>query len=294
MKNQPKILLIGSNGQLGTDISRRFKQKKFSFIPIYERAHFDLSFVQEKIYSFLINNHPDIDYIINTAALTDTSYCENNPDDSHRINGTSLAPIARFANEVNATLIHFSTDYVFDGQKKAPYKEQDYCQPLSVYGRSKLISELIIQDYLKKFFIFRVSSLFGIHGNNFIEKIITKAMQQEKLSIINDQFMSPTHTHDVSLMVSKVIQQEFCQYGVYHMANEGQCSWYDFTKKIFEIYEIKVPEIQPVSASDFKSPVTRPQYSVLSTEKLQKRIFTPPSWEKSLEQYFELRKCQKV
>ena len=185
------------------------------------------------------------------------------------------------------TLIHISTDYVFDGKKlkeKKPYVESDKPNPINIYGISKYAGELIVQNYLEKFYIVRVASLFGKRvasgkGGNFVYAILEKAKKGEELKVIDDIYMSPTYTYDASKKIWNLILKEK-PYGVYHITNAGYCSWYEFASKILELANIKV-RIKPVKHTEFKMKAKRPLWSPLNSEK----GISMPYWEDALKRF---------
>ncbi len=279
-----KILLLGANSQLGTDI-----QYIFSFYPQYELIivyRKDLDIEKDDIYQFL--KQIDFDVLINCTSYHKTDECEDFPLRSLIVNGIAVRKMAMLCNLHNKLLIHFSTDYVFDGKKNQPYVENDSTNPLNMYGVSKLTGEHFIKSLHDKFFIFRVSSLFGLagpieKGNNFIETVIQLGKQGKKLNLINDQVMSPTYTLEIAIAVIKFIDQNIDEYGIYHCSGEGECSWYEFAEEIFELLYMNVVLI-PVPYTSNQTKAQRPLYSALDNTKL-KNFYQMKHWRDSLSDY---------
>jgi len=281
-----KVLLLGANGQLGSDIRKVFKEN--IELLCLTRNSFDIE--QDEISK--LNKYSNVDYIINTTSYHKTDECEDFPDKSFKINSSFVYQLAKFSNENDITLFHISTDYVFDGMSNTPYKEEDTPNPLNIYGLSKYTGELTIQNYSEKYFIFRVSSLFGESGasgkgGNFVETMINLAKKNTPLSIISDQFMAPTHTLDIAKAIYHFIENDIQDFGIYNCCNSGVCSWYDFTKKIFELAKIDYP-ISKTTYENYKTKAVRPKYSVLDNSKISKH-YKMPNWEIALKEYTNIK-----
>ncbi|NLL13719.1 MAG: dTDP-4-dehydrorhamnose reductase [Fibrobacter sp.] len=265
--NNPSILIIGSNGQLGSDMVMLSKQAGFnvSEIDFPQIDITDPSMTERCIIDF----KPD--YIINCAAYTAVDDCETHQKTAFAVNAQGAQNIAISAKKAGAVMVHISTDYVFDGKKDSPYLEQDQTAPLTVYGKSKLEGERLIAAHCEKYQIFRIAWLYGIYGNNFVKTIrnvAQKKMQQKQpLKVVNDQFGTPTYTREVCAQVLKMITQPY--YGIFHCTNEGYCSWYDFALEIIKAAGIDV-ELVPCTTDEFPRPAPRPHYSVLENANLKK------------------------
>ncbi len=262
------IILIGANGQLGTDLALTGERK-----PLFPLNYPEIDITKkEKTLRKLKELNPAT--IINTAAVTDTGYCEDNPALAFQVNASGVKTIVEFCRENNCTLIHISTDYVFDGEKikiKEPYTEEDLPNPINLYGISKYAGEFIVKNYLEKYYIFRVASLYGKagaygKGGNFVYSILDRAKKEGKLKVVNDVYMSPTYTMDVANKLWEIIEKEKLPYGVYHMTNQGIATWYDFAKAIINYAGIDC-EIEPVSHKEFPSKINRPLWSPLTSKK---------------------------
>ncbi|NJE12836.1 dTDP-4-dehydrorhamnose reductase [Thermococcus sp. LS2] len=277
-----KVAVIGANGQLGTDLVEVFGEEA---IPL---THKDLDVTDFESLRILKELKPDV--IINTAAYVRVDDAELYPEKAFQVNAIGALNVAKIANEIDAVNVYISTDYVFDGTKGEPYTEEDVPNPLNVYGLSKYVGEIFTRNYSKKYYIIRVASLYGKagasgKGGNFVEWVIEKAKRGEELKIVDDQFMSPTYTKDVARTLKKFLELK-PEFGVYHMANEGYCSWYEFTRAIFEILGWEV-EVKPIKSSELKRLAKRPRFSALKNEKLEKIGLKMKRWEGALEEYLE-------
>ncbi|WP_457751207.1 dTDP-4-dehydrorhamnose reductase [Thermococcus sp.] len=279
-----KVAIIGANGQLGTDLVNVFREDpSFEVIPL---THKDLDVTVPESLKILKGLKPDV--IINTAAYVRVDDAELYPEKAFAVNAIGALNVARIASEINAINIYISTDYVFDGEKGEPYAENDVPNPINVYGTSKLAGEIFTRNYSRRYYIIRVASLYGRagasgKGGNFVEWVIEKARRGEKLRIVDDQFMSPTHTLDVAGTLRKFLKLQ-PEFGVYHIVNEGYCSWYEFTRAIFEILGWEV-EIEPIKSSEFNRLARRPRFSALENRKLHKIGLRMPRWREGLKKY---------
>ena len=283
-----KVIVLGASGQLGQDIQTETASDSIEIIPI-TRKEFDADIMDA---SEAVKQFPQADYLINCIAYHKVDECEDNPEKSFKINAQLVKQLAEFSQEQGMTFIHFSTDYVFDGYDKKPYIEQDYPGPLNIYGNSKLAGEMAVKAYAEKYFIFRISALFGAKGIsswnvNFVEKMINAAQKKMPLKVIDNQFTSPTYTKDVALMLRHIIENKIDSNGLYHAVNSGECSWFQFAKKIFDICTINT-DIEPVSYNQFHTHAKRPQYCSLDNSKLGS-IFKMRNWEDALEDYLKLK-----
>ena len=283
-----KVLLLGAAGQLGTDIVRFTSSDNIEIIGSV-RKDFDAEIDEVDI---ALAAYKDCDYLINCIAYHKVDQCEDNSQKAYSINADFVRKLSVFTAQNNITLIHISTDYVFAGLTNKPHKEVDDTSPLNIYGDSKLIGEKLIKAYARKYFIFRVSSLFGSKetddpNSNFVEKMIHAAKNRTKLKVIDNQIISPTHTKDVALAFQKFIESGYNDYGTYHCCNSGTCSWYQFVKKIFDLSRLTT-DLTPVSYDSFHTHAKRPQYCAMDNSKLSK-IYKMKNWEKALEEYLELK-----
>lgn len=280
-----RVAVIGSNGQLGQDLLKT-APGKVEVIP-FTRKDFDIT-DRAKVFENFAGGRT-IDVVINTAAFHKTDVCEDEPAKAFLVNSVGVKNIVDACALSGAVLVHISTDYVFDGKKlesKEPYFEDDEPNPINIYGVSKYAGEIIIRNYLEKYYIVRSSSLYGVagasgKGGNFPYTILKKAKAGESLRIIDDVFMVPTHTFDLAEGIWKLIMDDF-PYDIYHITHTGYCSWYEFAKKILEYANIKV-DIEPVQHTEFPTRARRPLWSVLGTKK---GIDLGP-WEEGLGKFIE-------
>ncbi len=241
----------------------------------------------QKLREKLVEIGPDL--VINCTAYTAVDDAEKNRDLAFKINAESVGEMAKLCKEIGAALIHFSTDYVFDGKNSEGYKEDDATGAINVYGESKLAGEKLIMENMKKYFIVRTSWLFGKNGKNFVDTMIklgAAAMQSgTELKVVQDQIGSPTYTHDlVNAVIMNFIEPlqrgKDVPFGIYHLTNSGVCSWYDFAKRIFEIRKMEV-NILPINTDQFPRPARRPAFSILLNTKLSKMR----PWGEAVEDY---------
>lgn len=276
-----KILIIGSNGMLGRQLAEVLSAE-------YEVVGWDIKDiditkqveVQEKV--TLLN--PEV--IINCAAYNDVDKAEQEPEVANLVNGTSL----KYLSEVSKgkrLLIHFSSDYVFDGEKKDGYKEDDLPNPVSVYGQSKLLGEQMVQENASRYYIIRVSRLFGKPGlsenakKSFVDKMLELSATMPELKVIDQEVSSPTYVKDVSLRVKEMIETA-PEYGIYHLTNSGGCTWYQWALEAFKIKGLTEKiKLIPVPSSEFPRSAKRPEYSILINTKLEKLR----SWQDALKEY---------
>ena len=252
---------------LGTDLCSVFPDA-------VKLKHDDID-ISDKDHVIDVIKRIDPDVVINAAAYTDVDGCEDNVDYAFKVNGEALAYIAGACYDAGAKLIHYSTDYVFDGTKQE-YRESDAADPINVYGRSKLLGEQNIMKHMDDYLIIRTSWLFGVHGRNFVDTMLALSGQMENVKVVNDQFGKPTYTLDLAKKTRDIIDMEP---GIYHITNEGVCSWYEFASAV-------IPNTVPCSSDEFIRKASRPDYSVLKNSK------TKPMrhWKDALNDYLEIKK----
>ena len=264
---------------------------------LYDLPEFDLT-DRDQVLQEMENLQPDI--IVNCAAYTNVDGAEKERELAMKVNGTAVGFIAEAAARIDATLVHISTDYVFDGTRVDPYKETDSTNPMSVYGKSKLLGEQsIMASGLTKHFIVRTSWLYGPGGSNFVETIIRLAATSEDLRIIDDQIGSPTYTADLADAIFQLLALNHHRspvtghdpYGTYHFSNEGHCSWYEFACAIVEEVrdnglECKVSAIHPICTEEYPLPAKRPTNSMFDKSKYKAATGAEiPEWRESLRGY---------
>lgn len=262
-----KILVTGSEGQLGSDLLKILPGKhQVVGCDIQDWDITDLESALENVSKI----KPEV--LINAAAYTDVDGCESNPDLAYRVNTLGAHNLAIASLKVGAVMVHISTDFVFDGRKGSPYLEFDEPHPLSVYGRSKLASEQWVSAVLNRYFIVRTAWLYGRKGKNFVKTILRLAEEKDVLRVVGDQVGSPTFSWDLAQKIAELIESE--AYGIYHVTNSGQCSWYQFAKEILELVGRKETRVEPISSEELARPAPRPAFSVLRNYCLEQRGFS--------------------
>lgn len=275
-----KILVTGSNGQLGSELKVLTEGRNdFIFTDIPE---LDIC-AEEQVEDFVEKNN--ITSIINCAAFTNVNKAEEEEEVAYKINATGPKTLAETAQKHNLTLIHISTDYVFDGIKTTPYHESDRCNPKSAYGRTKRAGEIAIQRTGCRSIIIRTAWLYSSFGNNFVKTMLQLGMEKDQIGVVNDQFGTPTYARDLAEAILHILPQLENRniYGeVFHFTDEGSCSWYDFASKIMENKHIECV-VNPITTEDYPTPAARPQYSVLDKTLIRNTFdVKTPLWEKSL------------
>lgn len=295
-----KILLTGVNGQVGHALQALFSKRAWysDAIIALDRTELDLT-DGDAVRRVVAAIKPDI--IINPAAYTAVDIAETEPELAYAINATAPKILAEEAAKAGATLIHFSTDYVYAGTKSSPYVEDDATQPLSVYGKSKLAGEDAVRAVGLPHFIFRTSWVYGAYGNNFLKTILRLASGRDALRIVADQLGAPTSSHSIAQAVLEVLSQlengkpQNEVTGVYHLVNAGQTSWHGFATAIVEEYarlqvernwpplKVTLANIQAIGTQDFPTPAVRPANSCLDCSKLAQNFsVTLPNWRDAL------------
>lgn len=255
-----KILIAGGKGMLGSDLTNILSNENENEHEVlctgYETL--DITDINNTI-EFISNVRPDI--IINCAAFTNVDGCETEYDSAYKINAIGARNLAVVSNEINSSLVHISTDYVFDGKKGSSYLEHDRTNPISAYGETKLAGEEFIRSLCNKYYIIRTQWLFGKNGNNFVKTMVNLAKEKDTLTVVNDQFGSPTYTVDLSNAICQLITKP--QYGTYHITNSEIVSWYEFTVEILRQIGKTNVAVNPCDTSQFPRPANRPAYSPL-------------------------------
>jgi dTDP-4-dehydrorhamnose reductase len=278
------VLVTGASGQLGQAI--QFIAKNHSEIKFVFCSSSDLDISnKENCQTVFQKTKPD--FCINAAAYTAVDKAESERDKAELINVLGSKNIAEVCNNFDVKLIHISTDFVFDGSNDKPYTETQITNPKGVYGQTKLDGEKAIQQVFSKYYIIRTSWVYSQFGNNFMKTMLRLASERTALSVVNDQIGTPTNAVDlaealVQLILSNSQQPTTNNYGIYNFSNEGECSWYDFAKKIFEINNISI-DLSAIPTEQFPTPAQRPKYSVLDKSKIKTTFgITIKTWEESL------------
>jgi dTDP-4-dehydrorhamnose reductase len=283
-----KILITGHLGQLATDLKSVLAQHSLILTELEDLPLQD----EPRVLAFVQSHHPGL--ILNCAAYNRVDEAEDSPSPAFAANTFAPRNLALAARACNATLVHFSTDYVFDGDatRTGPYTEDDAPCPRSVYGISKLAGELMVQSTWHKSFICRVCGLYGYagsrdKGSNFVETMIALARQGKPLKVVADQFLTPTSTLDIAQALPALVASG--KFGLYHMTSAGQCSWHEFARAIFLLAGIPA-DLTPVDSSVFPTKAKRPAFSVLDNHNLRAAGLPDlPHWRDSLKTYIEGR-----
>jgi len=288
------IMLTGGNGQLGWELHKILGD--YGRIIAFDHFSLDLT-DHKKLRSTIQELKPDL--IINSAAYTNVKLAENNRQEARLINSIAPEIMAEEAKKYGAFLIHYSTDYVFDGRRENPYQEQDETNPLNEYGMSKLIGEDAIRNMDVPHFIFRTSWVYSIRGNNFLLSIVRLLKEEKQLDVVNDQFGSPTWCHDIADITDLIFSQVRTPSGIdiellkdksgtYHLTSKGIITWFDYARKILAYMNehsliSTQPIIHSISSSAYDSKIKRPKYSVLCTNKIEQTFdLICPEWDYSL------------
>ncbi|MFT5754390.1 MAG: dTDP-4-dehydrorhamnose reductase [Flavobacterium sp.] len=277
------VLVTGANGQLGQSL--QFIEKNY---PNIEFVFCDSEKLDITDYDTVNNvfNQFSPDFCINAAAYTAVDKAESEPEKAYSINVLGPQNLAKTCKIYDTVLLHVSTDFIFDGTKKIPYTEVDQPNPTGVYGQTKLDGEIAIQDIWEKHYIIRTSWVYSQFANNFMKTMLRLGSERDSLSVVDDQIGTPTNAVDLAEVLVTIINKHsklnYEHYGVFNFSNEGQCSWFDFAKKIFEVNNINI-DLKPIPTTSYPTPAKRPAYSVLDKSKI-KKVFEIGinNWETSL------------
>lgn len=274
------ILVTGGNGQLAScikDVEKNYNDLNVIYTDYLELDICDLNQVEG-----FFNPNNQIDYCINCAAYTAVDKAETEVDKAFEINATGAKNLALACKQFGITLIHISTDFVFDGEKSEPYIETDVAKPISIYGASKLQGEAEIQQILKEYFIIRTSWLYSEYGQNFMKTMLKLAETRDEIGVVFDQIGTPTYAGDLAKLIFKIIELKSKNYGIYHYSNEGSISWFDFAKAIFEVSQVKI-KLNPLPTTSYPTAAKRPMYSVMDKSNIKNKFgIQIPFWKESL------------
>ncbi|MFT7223259.1 MAG: dTDP-4-dehydrorhamnose reductase [Cellvibrionaceae bacterium] len=294
-----RILLFGSAGQVGTDCVVQLGRAGLELVPLSRK---ELDFADAAAVTFAVETHqPDL--VVNACAYTAVDQAESEDVVAEQVNHLSVAALARVCASGNIPLIHLSTDYVFDGLSKTPYRESDPVHPLGVYGHSKQRGEQAIKELCSSFIILRTSWVFGEHGNNFVKTMLRVGAERDFLTVVDDQYGRPTYVGDIVSTILAFIQRYKTlgnlPWGIYHCSSTGETTWYQFAKAIFSKALNakaldKVPDLKPIVSAEYPTIAPRPAYSVLDTKKLEAFLgHSLPHWQQGLEQFYKNRITEK-
>jgi dTDP-4-dehydrorhamnose reductase len=276
-----KVLITGSRGQLGIELIKQLSGKE-QYILIETDVHnLDIT-DQKQVFELIEEQKPDV--IINCAAYTNVDGCEANEIDASKVNAIGAQNLSSGAYSIGAKMVQVSTDYVFDGTGNVPKREYDKTNPQSVYGTSKELGEQLVRQTNPKHFILRTAWLYG-EGNNFVRTMLKLSKEKSEINVVNDQIGSPTSTVDLGRCIIDLIGTD--SYGTYHGTCEGQCSWYDFAKSIFEFKGINI-KVNPMTSDQLDRPAPRPKFSVLDNFMLKLvGLNSFRQWEEALKEYLK-------
>lgn len=296
MTSGPRILILGATGQLGRELQSSFVED--GEVIAVHRNEVDLA-SPEQLRAFVRNLAPSI--ILNAAAYTAVDRAESEPDLAMAVNAHAPGILAEEAQRANALLVHYSTDYVFDGSKTEPWVETDAPNPLNVYGKTKLAGEEAIRHVGGRYLIFRTSWVYGPHGNNFLLTMLRLGRERTQLNVVDDQVGSPTTSIELAKATHAIVRNILSEpawppsewAGIYHMSCAGSVSWCGFAQAIFAraqaLLDGNSPAVHPILSSQYPTAARRPQYSVLSNEKLFARFgLRLASWESALDRVMQL------
>jgi dTDP-4-dehydrorhamnose reductase len=308
-----KVLITGSSGMLGVDLSQELDGKFEVFgMDVVRRS----SSVVRKFYKCDITKKQEVadfikrvnsDIVIHAAAWTDVDGCELDPKKAYKVNSEGTKNVALACKSAGVPLIYISTDFVFDGKKKSAYVEDDRTNPISAYGDSKLKGEEAVRDILKEYYILRTSWLYGRHGKNFVDTILAKAKSEKALQVVNDQVGSPTFTRDLAKAIRALLDTFSSKlpgphstragagearsskgYGIYHVSNAGSVSWYEYAKEILRLARSGT-KVDPISSKKMGRPAKRPAMSALDNSKFIKFTgYRMRNWKEALRDYIEM------
>ena len=274
-----KVLVTGIGGQLGYDVIKELEKRNIECIGA-DKAEFDITDF-DATHRFITNYMPDA--VIHCSAYTAVDKAEEEQELCHLVNAVGTENIARVCKEIDAKMVYISTDYIFDGTKEGYYEVDDKPNPINVYGKTKLAGEKAVQEILTKYFIVRISWVFGINGNNFVKTMLRLGKERSELNIVADQIGSPTYTADLAPLLLNMIQTDM--YGIYHATNEGECSWAEFAEEIFKVACMDV-KVNHITTAEYPMKAERPMNSRISKRKLDFSNFKRlRMWQQSLKEY---------
>jgi dTDP-4-dehydrorhamnose reductase len=277
------ILITGGNGQLGNEIrqqSSAYSYYNFIFTDVDELNITDALLVEQ----FFSSNNVDV--VINCAAYTAVDRAEDEPDLARLINFEAVSNLVSACKKYDSYFVHISTDYVFDGNKRMPYREDDMPNPTSAYGKTKLAGEEAVMNCLDNGMIIRTSWLYSTFGNNFVKTIMNKGAEKGELNVVDDQRGCPTYARDLASAILKILPRAISLHrlDIYHFSNEGECSWYDFASAIIELSHINC-KVNPITSDKYPQKAPRPFYSVMDKTKIKERFdIDIPDWKISLKE----------
>ena len=278
------VLILGSQGMLGRDLMAVFSEG----YRVFGLSKHELDITRQKVTRDIITDvRPDL--VINAAGYTDVDGCEKLVRKAFAVNGEAVKNVAKACKYCGAKLIHISSDYIFDGETEKPYNEDATPNPKNIYGESKLLGERYVERLLDDFLIIRTQWLYGSHGRNFVESILSLVDKTDKIEVVNDQIGCPTYTMDVGRAIMNLASKNLR--GIFHVSSRGSCSWDSFALEILWLSGKKDVEIIPISSGNLNRPAKRPLFSVLSCQKLKRETgIDMKTWQQGLKEYFQDKK----
>jgi len=273
------IVVFGASGQLGQCLKKVTENEGIT--SVYFPLEAEANILNNEALKNIFETHKP-GYIINCAAYTAVDKAEDDAGTALKVNKTGVENLARFCVVYNSTLIHISTDFVFNGDAPTPRTETDTAEPISIYGQTKLDGEKVVEDILQKYFIIRTGWLYSEYANNFVKTMLKLGVERDELKVIADQVGTPTYAIDLAACIMQIVNSKSAAYGIYHYSNEGITSWYDFARAIFDIAGTNVKVI-PVKTSEYVTRAIRPAYSVMDKSKIKNEFgMEIPYWRDSL------------
>lgn len=277
-----KVLVTGVKGQLGYDVVRELQKRGHEAVgvDIDEMDITDAAAVER------VMTEVQPDAVIHCSAYTAVDRAEEDIEICRRVNVDGTENIAKICKKMDCKMLYLSTDYIFSGDGERPWEPDDEASPLNAYGQSKYDGELALKKYVEKYFIVRISWVFGINGNNFIKTMLRLGRENGAVKVVDDQIGSPTYTYDLARLLVDMIESD--RYGAYHATNEGICSWYEFAKEIFRVAGMDNVSVTPVKSGEFPVKAKRPKNSRMSKEKLVTNGFSLlPAWQDAVARYIK-------
>lgn len=274
-----KVFVTGVKGQLGYDVVKELEKRGHQAVGV-DIEEMDIT---DKSSVTAVIGQAAPDAVIHCAAYTAVDAAEDNEELCRRVNAEGTQNIADLCKALDIPMVYISTDYVFDGKGDRPWEPEDERKPLNIYGQTKYEGELAVQNTLDKYFIVRIAWVFGVNGRNFIKTMLKLGETRDQLTVVNDQYGSPTYTYDLARLLVDMVQTD--KYGVYHATNEGICTWYEFACEIFRQAGLQV-KVEPVTSEQYPARAKRPSNSRMSKEKLTEAGFEKlPPWQDALTRY---------
>ena len=275
-----KVLVTGVGGQLGYDVAQELKKRNIECLGA-DIKEFDIT-DYEAAHSFITAHKPDA--VIHCSAYTAVDKAEDESELCYRVNALGTENIAKICKEIDAKMVYISTDYVFPGNGEEFYEVDSPTGPQNIYGRTKLAGEIAVKNVLDKYFIVRISWVFGINGNNFVKTMLKLGKERSEINVVADQIGSPTYTADLAPLICDMVATE--KYGTYHATNEGVCSWAEFAEAIFQTAKINSCKVNHITTEEYQTKAVRPRNSRMSKKGLDAGGFKRlPSWQDALERY---------